>query len=215
MRGRGVWLEGDDIVVNLGEPIDSDKHLYLCFEPLEVAPNAVYDTPRLLQLLQTFNWRAPQDAMLVLGWLAIAPICGVLRWRPHLFVYGPARSGKTTIHALASTMLMPLAISADGQSSEAGIRQTLGPDSLPILLDEFESDQNGKVLAQVMKLARSASSAETMVLRGTPSGQAMMFSLRTTFFFAAINPRGMTPADRSRVVMAELLMHQNATETLV
>ena len=40
--------------------------------------------------------------------LAIAPICGVLNWRRHFFVYGPARSGKTTIHTLAATLLLPL-----------------------------------------------------------------------------------------------------------
>jgi hypothetical protein len=60
------------------------------------------------------------------------------------------------------------------------------------MLDEFESDQKGYGLRQVLRLARSASSADTQVLKGTPEGKAMTFSLRTTFFFAAINPRGMS-----------------------
>ena len=146
---------------------------------------------------------------MLLGWLAIAPICGVLTWRPHCFVYGPPRSGKTTLHTIARTLLDPLVISADGQSSEAGIRQTLGPDSLPVMLDEFESDHNATGLRQVLRLARSASSADTPVLKGTPEGKAMTFSLRTAFFFAAVNPRGMSVADQSRIVMFELLMHDN------
>src|SRR5262249_10893773 len=132
-----------------------------------------------------------------------------LAWRPHLFLYGPARSGKTTLHSLASALLAPLAIAADGQSSEAGIRQTLGPDSLPVLLDEFESDQRASSLAQIIRLARSASSAGSRVLAGPPEGKGMTFSLRTSFLFAAINPRGMAPADRSRIIMLELLMHGN------
>ena len=73
-----------------------------------------------------------------------------------------------------------------------------------ILLDEFESDQNATNLRNVLRLARSASSGETPVLRGTPEGKAMTFSLRATFFLCAINPRGMSEADQSRFLMLEL-----------
>ena len=123
-------------------------------------------------------------------------------------MYGPPQSGKTTIHSLAAKLLHPLGISADGQSSEAGIRQTLGPDSLPILIDEFESDQHGSGLRGVLRLARSASSADNPVLRGTPEGKAMQFSLRTTFFFSAVNAGRMSPADQSRILLLELTKHQ-------
>lgn len=212
VRGRGIWLEGDKVVVNLGEPIDSKRFVYLCFEPVPFADAGVFDAQRLYDHLKLYNWRYPQDAGLLFGWLAMAPVCGALVWRLHVFVYGPARSGKTTIHAVASMVLSPLAISADGQSTEAGIRQTLGPDSLPILIDEFESDQRGTTLSNVLRLARSASSADTPVLRGTPEGKALSFSLRTTFLFSAINPRGMSAADQSRISMFELLMHDNDRE---
>jgi hypothetical protein len=146
-RGRGIWREGDRIIQNLGGPIPDDvQHIYLCFEPIVFSEVDAFDAQRLLRYLQRFNWRNPQDAMLLLGWLAIAPICGVLSWRPHCFVYGPPRCGKTTIHSLAAHLLHPLVISTDGQSSEAGIRQKLGPDSLPVIIDEFESDQQGASL---------------------------------------------------------------------
>jgi hypothetical protein len=213
IRGRGVWLEKGKVIVNLGQPVESTRFLYLCFEEIPLDDGAAkFDAVRLRDHLRLYNWRNPQDADLVFGWLAMAPICGALVWRPHAFVYGPARSGKTTIHTVASLVLNPLAISADGQSTEAGIRQTLGPDSLPVLLDEFESDQNGATLRNVLRLARSASSAETQVLKGTPEGKATSFSLRTTFLFSAINPRGMSPADQSRISMFELLMHANSRD---
>jgi hypothetical protein len=213
IRGRGIWLEKEKVIVNLGQPVESTKFLYLCFEGIALDDGTVkFDAVRLRNHLRLYNWRNPQDAVLLFGWLAMAPVCGALVWRPHAFVYGPARSGKTTIHTVASIVLSPLAISADGQSSEAGIRQALGPDSLPVLLDEFESDQNGTILRNVFRLARSASSADTPVLKGTPEGKAMSFSLRTTFLFGAINPRGMSPADQSRISMFELLMHANDRE---
>lgn len=212
IRGRGIWLENGKVITNLGQPVESSKFLYLCFENIPLDDGQSFDAHRLKNNLKLYNWRNPQDAGLLFGWLAMAPICGALVWRPHAFVYGPARSGKTTIHTIASIVLNPIAVSADGQSSEAGIRQTLGPDSLPILLDEFESDQNGSTLRNILRLARSASSADTPVLKGTPEGKAMSFSLRTTFLFSAINPRGMSPADQSRITMLELLMHDNDRE---
>lgn len=212
VRGRGVWREGERIVVNFGQPVESKRYQYLCFTPIHISKCTSFDTVRLWQLLNAFHWRDSKDAMLMLGWLALAPICGALTWRTHAFVFGPARSGKTTIHHIAAALLEPVAVKADGQSSEAGIRQALGPDSLPVMLDEFESDHQAHRIQAVLRLSRSASSANTPVLRGTPEGKAMQFSLRTMFFFAAINPRGMTPADQSRIVMLELLMHDNSSE---
>ncbi len=208
IRGRGIWREGERIVVNLGQPVSQpSQYHYLCFEPIAFDLNeSVFDSGRLLKFVQSFRWRNPQDAMLLFGWLAIAPVCGVLNWRPHCFIYGPPRCGKTTIHTVAARLLSPLVVSTDGGSSEAGIRQTLGPDSLPIIIDEFESDQDGHIRS-ILRLARSASSAENPVLRGTPEGKAMQFSLRTTFFFCAVNPGRMSPADQSRILLLEMLAH--------
>jgi hypothetical protein len=58
-----------------------------------------------------------------------------------------------------------------------------------------------------MRLIRSASSADSPVLRGTPEGRAMQFSLRTTFLLCAVNATGLSPADQSRIVMLELVKH--------
>jgi hypothetical protein len=59
----------------------------------------------------------------------------------------------------------------------------------------------------VLRLARSASSADNPVLRGTPEGKAMQFALRTTFFFCAVNPGRMSPADQTRILLFELQKH--------
>jgi len=213
VRGRGVWLEDGQVVVNLGAEVPQGlKNIYLCFEPLDIPPQAAFPTDRLLNLLRKFSWRRPQDAILLLGWLAVAAICGALSWRPHCFVYGPAVAGKSTVHRLASAILRPLGVSIDGGSSEAGIRQVLGCDSLPVVVDEFETDQNAGRLAGVIRLARSASSAESPVLRGTQGGQAIQYSIRTTFFFSAINVTGMNPADETRILFLELRPHEGDNE---
>ena len=214
IRGRGVWLEGEREIINLGDPLpEGTNNIYLCFEPLPKIAHKGFDATRLLDLFKLFNWRNPQDAILLFGWLAIAPICGILEWRPHCFVHGLAKSGKSTLHHLCSRLLHPLAVAADGDSSEAGIRQTVGPDSLPVVIDEFESDKEKNQLASIIRLARSASSSNVPVLRGTPEGKALQFSLRCTFFFSAINPSGLRQADRTRIVQLVLDMHDFNPDT--
>ena len=211
VRGRGVWLDKGNIVVNLGGRVPDPR--YVCFEPLPVADTGEVDVKRLLRLLQTFRWRNPNDALLTLGWMAIAPVCGVLDWRPHIWIHGPTQTGKTTLVQLLKAMTAPLSLSVDGGSTEAGIRQALGPDSLPIIVDEFESDQSLERIRGVLRLARSASSGEDALLRGTPEGRVLRFCLRTTFAYASINPVGMEGADKSRTVMLELTPHNNSSDT--
>jgi hypothetical protein len=214
IRGRGIWREGDNIIINLGGPIPATaKFHYVCFEPIPFDPIVHFDVPRLLKLFRLFPWRNPQDAMLLLGWAALAPICGVLDWRPHGFIWGGPQTGKTTIHTLLKYLLTPMVVSTEGGSTEAGIRQTLGPDSQPVIIDEFESDQHRDNIRRVLRLMRSASSADNPLLRGTPEGRALEFSLRTTFLVCAVNCTGLTPADQSRILLLELTKHNNDKET--
>ncbi len=214
IRGRGVWRERGSIVVNLGEHVDQDsEHSYLCFEPLKTHRGAEFDVERLDKLFQKFPWRDPADANLFLGWMVAAVICGALGVRPHLFLYGPPNSGKTTLHDLVRNILTPLCVGADGQSTEAGIRQSIGPDALPVIIDEFETDQNGNRLNSMIRLARSAYSSDSPVLRGTPEGNAMQFNIKTMLMLSAINVVGMAPADATRFLILPLTAHDNDPET--
>jgi hypothetical protein len=214
VHGRGVWREGNRIVVNLGGEIPDDlgDH-YVCFSPLPKLVKKVIHGGDVHDFLNLFNWRRDGDATLLLGWLTIAPICGALDWRPHLFVTGAKNTGKTTLVRAVRNLLDPLVVVLDGQSTEAGIRQKLGPDSLPVVLDEFESDGRLSRMTNVLRLARSASSAEGSVARGTPEGRAFEFNIRTTFLFAAINPIRGTSADSSRIVAIDLEPHEGEKKT--
>lgn len=213
LRGRGLWLEDGQVVENLGAPMQPGlKHIYLCFEPLKIDRKAKPEVKRFLKLLQNLPWRNEQDAVLFFGWLAVAPICGALTWRPHCFIYGPPNAGKTTAHNIANDILYPLRVPANGQSTEAGIRQSLGPDALPVIMDEFETGNSQRKQKAVMVLARSASSAESPVLRGTPEGQAIQFAIKTMFLWSAVNVAEMSAADQSRILTLELVAHGNDLE---
>ncbi|WNJ99931.1 bifunctional DNA primase/polymerase [Thalassospiraceae bacterium LMO-JJ14] len=215
VRGRGVWRDGSDIIVNLtGRVPEESKNVYVCFDPVDFdGGDYEVDANRILEAISLPNWKNTDDPLLLLGWMFLAPICGVLKSRPHGFLIGARNTGKTTLLNGITRLLSPLVVSLDGQSTEAGIRQRLQADSLPVILDEFESDGSRGRLSSVMKLARSAYSSESQVARGTPEGKALQFNIRASFLFAAIHPTILTSADASRIIRFELDRHDNDPNT--
>jgi len=213
VRGRGVYLDADGkTVVNWGDSIpEDDRHVYICHRALDAVPTTKTGVTagKVLDLFEQFNWNTPSAPYLLLGWAVVAVICGALDWRPHMFLTGAKNTGKSTLVAALQALLFPIAIVLDGQSSEAGIRQTIGADSRCVLLDEFEGDQNRGRMRLVIKLMRSASSGDMPVVRGTPEGKAIEFSIRSSFLLAAINPFAVTAADHSRIVVLALDKHDN------
>ncbi len=214
VRGCGIWREKGRIVQNLsGEIPRSQDHTYIRFASLPpFRTDMEVDAQRLLEWFSLFPWTRPGLPLLLLGWVALAPVCGALEWRPHIFINGPKNSGKTTLIRGLCAALDPMVISVDGTSTEAGIRQSIGADSRPVILDEFEADRNIGRMKGVLKLARSASSADGAIVRGTPEGRAMQFQLQSAFCFGAINPIPGTNADASRIVELELQKHESNPE---
>jgi bifunctional DNA primase/polymerase-like protein len=217
VRGRGVYLDAaGNVVVNFGNQIPKDsKYIYVCHIPIDIGTDTdgEFDVEKLLEFFQLFNWSNKSFAYMLLGWAVTAVICGVLEWRPHVFLAGAKNTGKTTLVFALKAILDSVAVVLDGQSTEAGIRQKVGPDSRPIILDEFESDQNIHRMKTVIKLARSASSASGQIARGTPEGKALEFNASSSFLFAAINPMMVTSADQSRIVVMTLEKHDDDKST--
>lgn len=92
----------------------------------------------LIDLLNEFPWATPRDALLLCGWAASAPLCFSLRQRPHLFLTGPAASGKTTILRHLYSVLMPQPMRfIEGAMTEVGAHEVLqAHGEFPILYDE-------------------------------------------------------------------------------
>lgn len=205
IRGQGVWREGGRIILNFGGPVPDDtEHIYLCFEPIKVREVSSFETERLYQTLQIWPWQQPSFAILYLGWLAYAPVCGAVDWRPHLLLTGPAGSGKTALHGVTKRLLHTTALAITGISSAAGIRQSLGPDSRPVLIDD--ADKN-KEIEQIVHLMRMASSSTDPTLRGTPEGQAQRFMPTATFHIGSVHRMKMLQQDVERIVVLELVKH--------
>lgn len=63
-------------------------------------------------------------------------LCGALKWRPRIWLTSGTGSGKSTIqNDFVSFLMNGISVYAQGNSTEAGIRQHLKSDALPVLFD--------------------------------------------------------------------------------
>ena len=220
VRGRGAWRDrSGGLVLHLGTHLIREGALMragVVYDgkaypvgpalppPAQEAFGAGDDLPGLtiLNHLLSWNWmRGEIDARLELGWLACAMVGGALDWRPYVFATGDAGSGKSTLvkyvmHVLGGEE----AVLKPEDATEAGIAQTLGVDSVPVLLDEAENEADDRRAEKLIRLARRAASGNQR-LRGGADGKSTLSVIRSCFHFAAINMPAMGDQDLSRMAL--------------
>lgn len=222
VRGRGAWRDAGRVVFHFGDALSVNGETV---DVLDVESRYVYQIERRLahpadqaltdeeaqQILDTaelFGWNKAASAAMLTGWLALAPICGALRWRPHIWLTGNAGCGKSTIlEQFAGWLLGPLALKVQGASTEAGIRQTLGTDAIPVLFDETEQNDKREQqrMQSVITMIRQASTESGMqTLRGTVSGDAVTYHIRSMFALASIQVGIRHQADFERLSVLPL-----------
>ena len=222
IRGRGAWIDKSRTVLHVGHhlivngtpaPLGSidSRYIYEQAEPLELEagqPLHVRDANHLVKMLELVNWERPISAYLLAGWCVIAPICGALKWRPHVWLTGSAGTGKSWIlHNVVRRLLGECALVAQGETSEAGLRQQLGNDALPVLFDEAEGEDRRAAdrMQQILALARAASTDDGgLIIKGTAGHSSKSFTIRSCFAFASISPQVSGQADRSRVTLLSI-----------
>jgi len=168
-----------------------------------------------LQLLRSLDWRRSTkniSIMAMFGWVTISPICGILNWRPHLWLDGPRSSGKSWIcNHLVAPALGDYVEKVVGNSSESGLRNALNHRSVPVIFDEAEGeDQRNRVrMQEILRLARHSASAsntrDAAVLQGVSGGGGQRhYSIASTFLMASIMPQLEASADLTRFARANL-----------
>lgn len=222
IRGRGSWLDSGTVVYHAGDCLmvrnvphalsswDSE-YVYQRAKRIKVEPvpsATAREASHLIDLTRCLNLKNPIDHLLLSGWLVCAPICGVLDWRPHIWITGPSGSGKTwLIERIVRPLLGNMALYVQSNTTEAGIRQSLGCDALPVMFDEAETE-NQRDLArfqQILILARQASrDSGGRIIKGTAGGQAQAFHIRSSFCFSSIGVAATQRADLSRITALEL-----------
>ncbi len=155
--------------------------------------------------LYQWNWahRADQDVAAALIPATFVQACWT--WRPLVTVTGESDCGKST---LLEQFLRPVfgdwTILAD-RSTEAGLRQAMGTDFCPVILDEFDKYQ---YRAKVLELFRTASRGGR-ILRGTKDQTGRSYGVKHIPWFAAIEGGELWGQDRNRRIRLELNLPVN------
>lgn len=229
IRGRGAWWDDGRTVLHMGDRLVVDREsqpitrtfksafLYqrsaALIGPGQAAPLSDDEALTLCELAERFHWEVPASGLLLAGWVTLAPICGALRWRPHIWLTASAGSGKSAIlDRYVSPLLGDMCLHVAGNTSEAGLRQTLRADALPVIFDEAESNEKADQtrMQSILALARVASSeSHAHMLKGSPAGDVTRFTIRSMFMMSSIATALKQGADRSRFAQLTL---RNPTE---
>lgn len=232
VRGRGAWYDDGRSVVHAGDrllvdgvPVRiKDFQTGYIYEKggtldryIDTPPAAALDAQKVLRAFQLMNWKNNTHASFAAGWVVLAPICGALDWRPHLWITGEKGSGKTwVINRVIKPLLGDTFINTLGKTSEAGIRQFGNQDARPVIIDESESEdkRSRDSLQNIIELARmSSSESGASIIKGTSGGKAISFKVRSTFLMNSINVMLNMAADESRFAVSKLLKNPKTRES--
>jgi putative DNA primase/helicase len=217
IRGRGVWLDNNRVVWHLGNRLEVDGQLqpltalrdsgwtYASLPALEidpyVAPLSDAEGSAILALIHNrMQWENAGGGLLIAGHAVLGNICGALDIRPGLQLTGPSRGGKSTTERTISRLLQGgLGVRPSG-ATEAGIRQRMQSDALPVVIDESEQE-SPKVREGHLKLLRLSFDGQELI-KGTPGGgQALTYTMRSSITLIGINAAVPNLADRNRLVV--------------
>lgn len=236
LRGRGCWHEDDGVVLHLGNRLlPPGAKQYVGPEDHESTTDNIYErlariygpstkgvmelsgARDVLEMCRDLLWIEQASGDLLAGWIVLAPLAGVLSWRPHIWLTGSAGAGKSVI---LRDLVVPLlggnveyeggtAWFFEGGTTEAGIRGKLRSDALPVVYDEAEKDRTGSRsdsnMQGVLALARSASSASgSHVVKGTRIGGSVTYQVASMFCLASISAGVRQEQDRTRVSILQL-----------
>ena len=223
VRGRGAWEDNNRSVLHIGDRLLVDgqtteigciesQYVYERAASLEVgmdaSPLSTPEANRFAQLCDLPSWESGIFGRLLAGWCVVAPICGALQWRPHIWITGKAGSGKTwAADNLVKPAVGPIGLYVQGATTEAGIRQYLKYDARPVMFDEAEGETQksaGKIQA-VLELMRQASSETgAAIIKGSSSGHAQTYQIRITACLASVLPGATLAADIGRITVLTL-----------
>jgi len=224
IRGRGAWWDDGRPVLHLGDRLLVDGTLHPITKqppsrfnyqrlaaidlPTDIEPLTDHQGAEILDIASRFLWEVPASGLLLAGWAALAPICGSLAWRPHVWLTASAGSGKSAIlERFLGTLLQDIALWPEGSTTESAIRQELRADAKPVIMDEAESNEAGdrKRIQDILALARVASSSgRGFVGRGGADGVAQRFTARAMFLLCSISTALKQGADASRFAQLTL-----------
>lgn len=162
------------------------------------------DEARSLQnLFAQWYWTEPEaSVLLLLGMVAQMFLPGALHWRSHVWLAGSTASGKSSLQKIIRAIHGDWVLTAE-DASEAAIRQLLGNDTLPVMIDEAEGADNPERQRAMMNLAKKSSSGGK-ILRGGADHKGQEFTAQSCFLFSSVLHTPMLGEDRNRFAILDM-----------
>lgn len=228
-RGRGVWEDEGRVVVHTGESIIVDgkqvnpaafrsKNIYRLMpsffengiDPSNEATDA--EGRMIVELCNTARWEKEVFGDLLAGYIATSMVCGALRWRTHIWVTGNSGSGKSTvINDIVTPCVGGVALYPLGETTESGIRQSIGKDARPVIFDEMEGtdqsrgnmgDSRRHAIIQLMRMASTEGLGR--IMKGTAGHKSIAFTMKSSFLVASIGMALKEAPDLTRTMVLSL-----------
>ena len=222
IRGIGAWIDDGRVVIHMGDFLKIDgektpineytgKYIYELENHTEVfddeAPASVKEASDVMKVFNVLPLKNLSHQKLLAGWCVVAPICGILPWRPHIWITGSSGFGKSfSVENVINTLVGEIALEVTSETSEAGIRQQIRRDARPVHHDEAEAEDKLelKMLQKKVGLARASSSdSSAKIIKGSANHEAVSFRVRSCFMFSSINVNLKMQADISRFTVID------------
>jgi putative DNA primase/helicase len=105
LRSRYIYEAGEELGINVTNPLRATE------------------AKKLVDMLKLVRWEREINAYLLAGWCVVAPVCGALKWRPHIWVTGGAGTGKSWLFKeVVRPLLGETGLAVQSETTEAGIR---------------------------------------------------------------------------------------------
>ncbi len=226
VRGRGVWPDDSGgWVYNAGascwfipadggqvEQVDAVRNGYVYAAGVALPSPA--DTPlsdkegrELVELMRARSWVLPGAGDVMAGWMVAAMLAGVMPICPHVWINAPAGTGKTHLKNDLVAVLGDDAMTQEGVPTDAGVRQRLNGDDIPVLIDEVEEGDNetaGRNIRKLLDLMRSASYGKAPITKGGADGTPRLYPMKCSFALFSIANCISRDADSSRCLVLHL-----------
>ena len=155
---------------------------------------------KVVGLVNQWKFTGPWDHYLVAGWLFAQMVQTFWSWRPHLWLTGPAGSGKTLLTVLFELLGGALSKRREGSNiTEPALRQDIGVDASQSILDEIERSESRD---KIINMARSAGRGGLVPIGGKDQKPSYFF-VKHMIMFVSIETGIWQAPDRSRYLQIE------------
>ena len=202
IRGRGVWLEDEGVLLHLGDRLLSngesvapqtqtyrgggrDRPIYHTMPALE-GPGSALDVQASRRILKSFtglSWQHPLHGYLLAGWTALAPISGALEVRPPVWFVGAEEDRLLVLERLVRPLLGHMAQMFEEATAEE-VRRHIGADALPVI---YNASPLAREIDAVAAFARSSTRERVDLVTGGPE-----FKFRALFLLSSEHGLGDT-----------------------